>query len=143
MAPPLQHRFLYRPASRAMAPPFTAPPPRVLGPPIHSRSPPLLPSEEAVPLLGPGLPSGRHTVPGQAQRAAGALRNVMQCLGVRRRSRSQSRSRELYLQEQSLEVAALNEQRLGKGCRAPPSTTTPEICGGWEGSWDRTQTVCS
>ncbi|KAM9076373.1 1-phosphatidylinositol 4,5-bisphosphate phosphodiesterase delta-1 isoform 2-T2 [Megaptera novaeangliae] len=37
----------------------------------------------------------------------------MQCLGVRRRSRSQSRSRELYLQEQSLEVAALNEQRLG------------------------------
>lgn len=44
----------------------------------------------------------------------------MQCLGVRRRSRSQSRSRELYLQEQSLEVAALNEQRLGKGCRAPP-----------------------
>uniref|UniRef100_A0A8C0E8C5 Phosphoinositide phospholipase C n=1 Tax=Balaenoptera musculus TaxID=9771 RepID=A0A8C0E8C5_BALMU len=64
-------------------------------------------------LHGPGLPSGRHTVPGQAQRAAGALRNVMQCLGVRRRSRSQSRSRELYLQEQSLEVAVLNEQRLG------------------------------
>ncbi|XP_059966482.1 1-phosphatidylinositol 4,5-bisphosphate phosphodiesterase delta-1 isoform X1 [Mesoplodon densirostris] len=67
-------------------------------------------------LHGPGLPSGRHTVPGQAsqaQRAAGALRNVMQCLGARRRSRSQSRSRELYLLEQSLEVAALNEQRLG------------------------------
>ncbi|XP_029099998.1 1-phosphatidylinositol 4,5-bisphosphate phosphodiesterase delta-1 isoform X1 [Monodon monoceros] len=113
MAPPLQHRFPYRPASRAMARPFTAPPPRVLAPPIHSRSLPLLHSKEAVPLLGPGLPSGRHTVPGQAQRAAGALRNVMQCLGVRRRSRSQSRSRELYLQEQSLEVAALNEQRLG------------------------------
>lgn len=57
--------------------------------------------------------------------AAGALRNVMQCLGVRRRSWSQSRSRELYLQEQSLEVAGLNEQRLGKGCRAPPPPTAP------------------
>ncbi|KAK2090131.1 hypothetical protein P7K49_031387 [Saguinus oedipus] len=33
----------------------------------------------------------------------------MQCLG----SRSRSRSRELYLQEQSLKVAALNGQRLG------------------------------
>lgn len=76
--------------------------------------------------------------------AAGALRNVMQCLGVRRRSWSQSRSRELYLQEQSLEVAGLNEQRLGKGCRAPPPPPPrPEICGGWEDSWDRTQTVCS
>lgn len=57
--------------------------------------------------------------------AAGALRNVMQCLGVRRRSWSQSRSRELYLQEQSLEVAGLNEQRLGKGCRAPPPPHRP------------------
>ncbi|KAL4678126.1 hypothetical protein H8959_020800 [Pygathrix nigripes] len=32
----------------------------------------------------------------------------MQCLGIR----SRSRSRELYLQEQSLKVAALNGQRL-------------------------------
>lgn len=38
----------------------------------------------------------------------------MQCLGIR----SRSRSRELYLQEQSLKVAALNGRRLGKGRRA-------------------------
>lgn len=37
----------------------------------------------------------------------------MQCLGIP----SRSRSRELYLQEQSLKVAALNGQRLGKGRR--------------------------
>uniref|UniRef100_A0A8C6MN91 Phosphoinositide phospholipase C n=2 Tax=Moschus moschiferus TaxID=68415 RepID=A0A8C6MN91_MOSMO len=37
----------------------------------------------------------------------------MQCFGVRRPSRRLSRSRELYLQEQSLKVAALNGQRLG------------------------------
>lgn len=42
----------------------------------------------------------------------------MQCLGVPScRRRSVSRSRELYLQEQSRKVAALNGQRLGKGCR--------------------------
>jgi hypothetical protein len=41
----------------------------------------------------------------------------MQCLGVPSRSRSLSRSRELYLQEQSLKVAALNGQRMGKGRR--------------------------
>lgn len=40
----------------------------------------------------------------------------MQCLGVPScRRRSVSRSRELYLQEQSRKVAALNGQRLGKG----------------------------
>lgn len=50
-------------------------------------------------------------VPGQARRVAGALRSIMQFLGGRRRSRS----RELYLQEQSLRVAALNGRRLGKG----------------------------
>ena len=60
----------------------------------------------------------------------------MQCFGVRRPSRRLSRSRELYLQEQSLKVAALNGQRLGKGFKGP------EIRGGWEGSWSRTQTVC-
>lgn len=37
----------------------------------------------------------------------------MQCLGFP----SRSRSRELYLQEQSLKVAALNGQRLGKDRR--------------------------
>lgn len=40
------------------------------------------------------------------------MKSVMQCLGVQR-SRSQGHSRELYLQEQSLKVAALNGQRLG------------------------------
>lgn len=35
------------------------------------------------------------------------------------RGRSRSRSRELYLQEQSLKVAALNGQRMGKGRREP------------------------
>ena len=43
--------------------------------------------------------------------AAEAPGSVMQCLGIR----SRTRSRELYLQEQSLKVAALNGQRLGKG----------------------------
>ncbi|OWK02699.1 PLCD1 [Cervus elaphus hippelaphus] len=85
----------------------------VLAPPKYSRSPPLLPSEEVVPPLGPRPPSGRRTVPVQVCWAAGALRNVMQCFGIRRPSRRLSRSRELYLQEQSLKVAALNGQRLG------------------------------
>lgn len=41
----------------------------------------------------------------------------MQCLGVPScRRRSVNRSQELYLQEQSRRVAALNGQRLGKGC---------------------------
>lgn len=41
----------------------------------------------------------------------------MQCLGIPScRRRSVSRSRELYLREQSRRVAALNGQRLGKGC---------------------------
>lgn len=96
----------------------------------------MLPSEEVVPPLGPRPPSGRRTVPVQVCWAAGALRNVMQCFGIRRPSRRLSRSRELYLQEQSLKVAALNGQRLGKGFKGP------EIRGGWEGSWSRTQTVC-
>lgn len=40
----------------------------------------------------------------------------MQCLGVPScRRGSVNRSRELYLQEQSRKVAALNGQRLGKG----------------------------
>lgn len=54
-------------------------------------------------------------VPGQTQRVEGALRNIMQF--QRGRGRSRSRSRELYLQEQSLKVAALNGQRMGKGRR--------------------------
>ena len=127
IAPPLDSR---------PHPPIQTPPPLVLAPPTYSRSPPLLPSEEAVPSLGPRPPSGRRTVLGQVCWAAGALRNVMQCFGVRRPSRRLSRSRELYLQEQSRKVAALNGQRLGKGFRGP------EIRGGWEGSWGRTQTVC-
>lgn len=66
------------------------------------------------------------------------MKSVMQCLGVQR-SRSQGHSRELYLQEQSLKVAALNGQRLGKGCSPPPLW----ICRGWEGSWVRTHAVRS
>lgn len=59
----------------------------------------------------------------------------MQCLGVPScRRRSVNRSRELYLQEQSLKVAALNGQRLGKGCRGHREPTAGEE----DRSWNRT-----
>lgn len=51
----------------------------------------------------------------------------MQCLGVPScRRGSVNRSRELYLQEQSRKVAALNGQRLGKGLQG----TRRAGCGG-------------
>lgn len=59
----------------------------------------------------------------------------MQCLGVPScRRGSVNRSRELYLQEQSRKVAALNGQRLGKGCRGHRDPAA----GDWDSSWNRT-----
>lgn len=57
----------------------------------------------------------------------------MQCLGIPScRRPSVSRSRELYLQEQSRRVAALNGQRLGKG---HTRGTLGACCGEWHSSW--------
>lgn len=58
----------------------------------------------------------------------------MQCLGVPScRRGSVNRSRELYLQEQSRKVAALNGQRLGKGCRGHREPAVGEA----DSSWNR------